>query len=184
MEREEIVNYQLPLLGMSQGTHCYTLSLDASLLKEVKGQGVAPWFAHCLGEADIEAVKTHQMVRLHFDIHARVEMVCDRTLRSYMESLSFQETLYIKYAQEAETLSEDLVSVPYGVRRYNLRPHLYDYISLALPMQRLHPEIREKEEDFTYTLQARLPRRATEAADGCVDERWRPLAALLTLKAE
>ena len=52
--------------------------------------------------------------------------------------------MFVKWVDDATTtgVNDDLIVLPYATDTLCLDQHVYDYISLAVPMQRLHPTCR------------------------------------------
>jgi uncharacterized metal-binding protein YceD (DUF177 family) len=90
--------------------------------------------------------KSETMIRLDFQIKGTVEQVCDRSLDPYDESVDTRQTLYLKFADRNEELTDEIELIERNTHAINVARYIFDYIALALPMKRLHPRFRTDDE--------------------------------------
>ena len=113
-------------------------------------------FTHCSGDLGVKLKKIHTLVELSMLIQCQIRLTCDRTLRAFSENLTISKQMWLTWKENVpkEQNDEFLVLSPQA-ESLSLDQSVYDYIALAIPMQRLHPDCRKKEpkqaEDYLYS---------------------------------
>ena len=93
----------------------------------------------------IKLVKNATQIQLLFDIQGAVELTCDRTLAPFNYPIAITQTVYFKFGQETKELDVDLYMIEQGATTIDVAQHIYDFVSLAVPMKKLHPQLRDQE---------------------------------------
>jgi len=89
--------------------------------------------------------KRENMLVLYFDINGDVEITCDRCLDEFRFPIKTKEKLIVKFGKEYEELSDDMIVIPTKTHHIDLQQHIYEYIMLSLPIQRIHPDLPDGE---------------------------------------
>ncbi|TSA27395.1 MAG: DUF177 domain-containing protein [Bacteroidetes bacterium] len=129
-------SFIIPFRGLKPGIHRYDLQIDKSFFDRFQHGEIRE--GELMVHIDLE--KEERMLLFHFTIHGTVSLPCDRCNESVSLPVSSQEQLIVKFG---ETFSEedDVVQIiPESESQYDTAPILYEYIHLALPMRRVHPE--------------------------------------------
>ncbi|MCY4418280.1 MAG: DUF177 domain-containing protein [Cytophagales bacterium] len=99
----------------------------------------------CVGEARVGVERASRGLKLSFQIDIQVEMICDRTLRPFEESLEIREILWVQWGDQTELIAPEVLLLAQHEENIDLRQSLYDFICLSLPIKRLHPDCRDEE---------------------------------------
>lgn len=91
--------------------------------------------------------KSETMIRLDFHITGSVEQTCDRSLDEYEEPVDTQQTMLLKFGDHNEELSDEIELIERNTATINVARYIFEFISLSLPMKRLHPRFRDEEKD-------------------------------------
>ncbi len=91
----------------------------------------------------VTMAKEERMMDLHLEITGKVNVACDRCNELMSVEVSGKERLIIKLGDHYHEESEDVQIIPETVHQFDLRPFLYEYIHLLLPIRRIHPEDEE-----------------------------------------
>lgn len=91
--------------------------------------------------------KTATMMTLNFTIEVTVELLCDRSLDPYDFPIHLEERLIIKFGEENYSLSEDVIVIKSDSASIDVSEYIYEYISLAVPLKKLHPRFQDEEDD-------------------------------------
>jgi uncharacterized metal-binding protein YceD (DUF177 family) len=113
-----------------------------------------------------------------FSITGSIELICDKSTREFDYPIDISEKLYFKYGEEFEEVSEEIVIIPRDLDEINLSQYIFEYISLAVPMKRVHPDLRsdhedEKDEELVFST-----RIEDEEDEEFIDPRWEALKKL------
>ena len=128
--------------------------------------------------------KSSTMIQLTFHIQGTVELTCDRSLDPFDEPIDIQEQLFLKFADRAEELTDEIELIPWDTAQINVARYIFDFIGLALPMKKLHPRFREEESEEDDEVEGKLVYRsspeesAEEAGEPPIDPRWEALRKL------
>ena len=127
--------YIIPFVGLKPGTHRYEFNLDTAFfavqgIEEVSGAEVA---------AVLDFDKQDHLMTLHFDFEGWVLLTCDRCAGEYKQPLSGKYRLIVKFGDQAEELSEELVVIGRDEYELDVSPYLYEFVRLLLPIKREHP---------------------------------------------
>ncbi len=90
--------------------------------------------------------KSETMIRLDFHIVGTVEQTCDRSLDEYDESVDTQRSMLLKFGDHNEELSDEIELIERNTSTINVARYIFEFISLSLPMKRLHPRFREEDD--------------------------------------
>ena len=165
-------DYIIKIAGLKTGKHYFDFSVDASLFEEfnpdlLEGANLA---------VSLELVKSESMIESNVAIQGDIDLICDRSLRSFKEELDIQERVFFKFGEEAKELSEDVMVIPYYQQEIDFLPTVYDLVSVAIPMKKLHPDYREDDEEWVYVVGDEEAEDSTE--EDIADPRWEALKRL------
>lgn len=97
--------------------------------------------------AKLNLVKSATMLQLKFGIKASLLLQCDRSLEDFKEDIQIEEKYIFKFGDRSEVVSEDMEVIPFGTTEINIAQHLYDFIALAIPVKKIHPSLRDEDDD-------------------------------------
>lgn len=122
------------------------------------------------------------MVQANFYIHGRVELVCDRSLKPFYHPIQSKETLYFKYADRNEAISEDTFLIKQDTPSLDLGQHIFEFIALEIPLKKIHPDlITQYDNSEGDILVYSSVNNSTETEDNNIDildPRWEALRKL------
>ncbi|MFT5617038.1 MAG: hypothetical protein ACI85I_000254 [Arenicella sp.] len=128
----------------------------------------------------VDVRKAETMVELDFHLEGTADLVCDRSLDVYTEELESERKLILKYGEEREELSDEIVIIPHEQHEVDIALLVYEFIALAIPMKKLHPDFREEfeaeegEQILIYSSREDLDENEDEPKEP-VDPRWEAL---------
>ena len=133
------------------------------------------------GEIELEFYRTLHFIRVDFDVHADVELECDRSLEMFIYPVDSEYEVVFKVDVKEETEDENG-----AVRKFNfssntlsIEEEVRDTILLNIPMQTLHPRFLDEEgypKDFN-TKTFGEPDEEVEEQNN-IDPRWEELRKL------
>lgn len=135
------------------------------------------------GVLSLEFYRTLHFIKVTFEIETEVELVCDRSLDSYMYPVNEEYEVLFKVDVREETEDENS-----AVRRFDfdsntisIREEVRDTILLSLPTKKLHPRFLDEEGKPTEFQTKSFGPDSSEQAeqdDELADPRWRKLKQL------
>lgn len=128
--------FEIPFLGLKEGVHDYAFDIDAVFFESFEYSEVKQGQVH----VDVSMEKQERMLIFNFNIKGSVELPCDRCLAPLQLEISGDERLIVKFGQEWEEESEEVMIMPETESRIDISGFIYEYIMLMLPYKRVHPE--------------------------------------------
>jgi uncharacterized metal-binding protein YceD (DUF177 family) len=93
--------------------------------------------------------KGANVIELTFNIQGTVQLTCDRSLEIFDHPLDITERMIYKYGTEEKEIDEKVSMITRDTPSINVAQLIYEYILLALPSKKIHPDYRNEldEED-------------------------------------
>lgn len=173
----ELRKYDINIFGLENKRYTYDFesgdaffeALEQNLIR--KGQF----------KTHLELDKSETMIRLDFHITGEVEQTCDRSLDDYNEPVAVENLMLLKFSDHNEELTDEIELIERNTPTVNVAHYIFEFISLSLPMKKLHPRFRVEDEDDEESEGKLIYRSEPEPdADGgpALDPRWEALRKL------
>ncbi|MEZ0483654.1 YceD family protein [Fibrella aquatica] len=139
----ELRQYDINIVGLEEKRYEFDFQSDKSFFKSLEQQLITK------GDVKTNLVldKSETMIRLDFSITGSVERTCDRSLDMYDEEVDTRQTLFLKFADRNEELTDEIELIERNTATINVARYIFDYIVLSMPMRGLHPRFREEDEE-------------------------------------
>lgn len=129
--------------------------------------------------------KSETMIRLDFHITGNAAQICDRSLDEYDQPVDTRQTMLLKFGDHNEELSDEIELIERSTATINVARYVFDFLSLSLPMKRLHPRFRDEDDQDSDTDNGKLvyqsdpgvPDDDTDQPEN-IDPRWAALRKL------
>lgn len=138
-----LTQYDIDIYGLKDKQYVYNFESGSEFFEELEQELIENGRFKTYLTLD----KSATMMILNFHIVGTVELVCDRSLEVFEESLDIKERLILKYGDHDEQLADDIELIRHEAVRINVANYIFEYIALALPMKKLHPRFRTDNED-------------------------------------
>jgi uncharacterized protein len=127
--------YSIPLAGLREGKYTYEFNLGDDFFKAFEESEIKK------GDlmADVTLDKGNRLLELKIVINGEVEVMCDRCLDFFPLKISSSNRLFIKQGDDWDDSDPELITMPADEYQLNMSQYFYEYIHLALPIQRIHP---------------------------------------------
>ncbi|MEZ0539108.1 YceD family protein [Fibrella arboris] len=177
----ELRQYDINIIGLEQKRYEYDYSSGDAFFQALDQQLISK------GNVQTHLVldKSETMIRLDFSIKGSVERTCDRSLDVYDEYVETRQTLFLKFADRNEELTDEIELIERNTATINVSRYIFDYIVLSMPMKGLHPRFSDEDDDLSdgKLIYSSAPVSETDP-DGdneekpAVDPRWEALRKL------
>lgn len=131
--------YTVRISGLGEGNHDFSFELDNAFFASFEN----PDLERGLVTADVILEKKAGHLSLHFVLSGKVEVVCDRCLDPFMKPVSAKQKLFVKHGDERGEIDDDVIVISRDMSEIDVAQHLYEYVVLALPVQKTHPDTEE-----------------------------------------
>lgn len=176
---KSLKEFDIDLIGLKLGKHEFILNIADSFFSG---------FEHSIVEqgkltVNLELDKQETFISLKYVVEGSIRLICDRSAEPFDYPLSIQETILLKYGDEPQELDDNLEIIAYGTQRFNVGRHIFEMITVAVPLKKLHPRFSEEDEEegsgLVYTSEE--PEEKIEDKEE-MDPRWKELLKLKNRK--
>jgi uncharacterized protein len=130
--------YTIPVSGLKEGRH----TIDFEIGKEFFDRFEESEVKEGSLTANIEIDKISSHIDLSVGIKGSVMVPCDRCLDMFPQQILSENRLLIKFGKSIEVDDPDIISLSSDEYELDLQQHIYEFILLALPIKRVHPDDR------------------------------------------
>jgi uncharacterized metal-binding protein YceD (DUF177 family) len=129
--------YTIQFAGLSLGEHRYEFKIedkffDSHVYSEIKRADI---------QVELSLLKQSTMMILEFSINGTVKTDCDLCTEEFDLPISGNYRLIVKVGgHETGDEDDDIIYVPANEHELDLEQYIYEYITLSLPIKRVHPE--------------------------------------------
>jgi len=128
--------YAIPLSGLKEGLHNIDFEIGKEFFEKFEESEVKE--GSLIANVEIEKRSSH--ADLFIRISGDVILCCDRCLEMFSQPVDCENRLLVKFGKSLDDIDPDILSVPADEHELDLTQHFYEYIHLALPIRRVHPE--------------------------------------------
>lgn len=141
-------NYTIALSGLAPGEHHFEFALANDLFRLhetsplLSGKGVA----------DVTLVRHAHHIHLVVELDAEVQVECDRCMDPYAEFIEFDGEAVVREGEPNDE-QDEVLWVEQGATELDLSQWLYESVVLSLPIQRIHPDLADCNQEVTKYIQ-------------------------------
>ena len=160
--------FDIDIFKLANGEHSFEFDFDSAFF----GLFEESVIENGKGTVSIDLERTPTLITLNFHLIGEIELVCDRSLDTFMYPINEINKVRIKYGDHWEELSEELYLIPNDTQKIDVGQFVYEFISLAIPMKKLHPRFRDDDnDDYIYS----SSESEQESSESPIDPRWNEL---------
>jgi uncharacterized protein len=98
-------------------------------------------------KAFVHMIKSETLINMTIKVKGSVELVCDRSLEEFDFPLDTENRILFKFGDHNEEVSDEIIIIDRNTQRINVAQHIYDFMSLAIPMKKIHPRFQEEDDE-------------------------------------
>ena len=111
---------------------------------------------------------------MNFKFSGSIQLICDRSLDRFDYGLGTEHEMMLKFGEEAQELSDEADMIPYNIQRINVAKYIYEFVSVDIPMKKLHPRFDNESAEDQIIFSSSDEREENETTD----PRWSELKKL------
>ncbi len=161
---KKIVEYIIPVAGLSLGDHHYTYKIDNTFFDSFEYFDVDKG----LLDLSVELVKESNLLDFKFQFKGYIELKCDRCLDKFNISVENSFRLIVNYGDKFEEISDEIITIPATQNNVDLSQFIYEYINLMLPIKNVHPD----DDDGNSTCNEEMMAHLNKYSEQKNDPRW------------
>jgi len=128
--------YNIAFKGLSQGKHIFEYEIDDKFFSEFEGGVVDKGNVH----VRVTLEKQSSLMIVWFNVDGTVNVQCDRCLEMYDQQIKGNERIFVKFGEKDFIEGDDVIWVSVNDYQLNIAQLIYEFICLALPIKKVHPE--------------------------------------------
>ena len=167
-------SYTIPLIGLKEGHHTYEFEIGKEFFEKFEESEVKE--GSLIANIEVEKRSSHSDVIIR--ISGTVRISCDRCLEMFFLPLNCENKLLVKFGKTLEDSDPDILSMPSDEHELDLQQHIYEFIHLALPIKRVHPDDKKGNSTCDPVMLKKLEELIVEEEDEN-DPRWDELKKLM-----
>jgi uncharacterized protein len=164
--------YTVNIVGLSSKAHTFDFRIGDEFFKlygtEILADGAF--------EAKVVLDKHETFIDADFRITGIAKLVCDRSLEPFDESMNIHRKVMFKYGDEPTELTDEIIIIARDAHSLELGQLMYEFISLEIPIKKLHPRFRNEDKDDKA--EGKIVYKSESDDDKDIDPRWEKLKKL------
>jgi uncharacterized protein len=132
----DLKQFTIPFAGLKQEEHRFGFKINELFFEEFEYSEIKEGQF----EIDLVLLKQSTMLTLDFDIRGKVLVTCDRCLDDFELPVNTNQRLFIKFGNETYEETDEVIVLSHNEQEINVSQYIYEFISLAIPQVRVHPE--------------------------------------------
>jgi uncharacterized protein len=126
----------------------------------------------------VELQKQARMMELLFTLDGSVMITCDRCLDEFNFPVDYQSKLIVNFGKNKGEVTEEIITISESDHEINLAQYIYEFIHLALPMKKIHPDNEKGVSTCNREVMKKLKEHMVITNQTSDDPRWEVLKKL------
>ncbi len=168
--------YKIKFRGLKEGKHKYKFEIEDSFFEkypesEIKKANIF---------AEVEMLISKDILTFDIKLKGTAEIQCDRCLDFFDFPISYKTILYVDFGEINSDLSDadNKITISNKAGDIVLDKHFYDYLHLALPYQKIHPNDKNGNSTCNKEMIKKIKEYSTCKETEITDPRWDKLKSL------
>ncbi|MCQ2227234.1 MAG: DUF177 domain-containing protein [Bacteroidales bacterium] len=129
--------YSIAFKALKDGSHDFTFEVDDAFFAGIENSLINGGKL----TAEVNLVKSSQMLKFHFNISGIIRATCDICLGEFDYPIEDCEgDMMVKFGETSEEISEDLFQLADYENEINVAQWIYEILAVSLPIRFVHPE--------------------------------------------
>ena len=135
--------YSVNIIGLSNKAHTFDFTIGDEFFARYGTEILQG------GDFEVKVVldKHETFIDADFSIAGKARLICDRSLEPFERPVKIHRKIMFKYGEEPNELSDEIVIITRDQANLELGQFMYEFISLDIPMKKLHPRFEDEEDD-------------------------------------
>ena len=168
--------FVIPLSGLKEGHYTFDFEIGNEFFEKFEDSEIK--------EGSLTAIVVMEKRSSHLDLVVKISgavmISCDRCLEMFLRPFKSENRLLVKLGKSISDDDPDVLSLPSDEHELDLMQHFYEYIHLALPIKRVHPDDEQGNSTCNPEMLEKLNELLVEDEDeNNIDPRWDDLKKLM-----
>ena len=134
MDRME--KYSIPFAGLAKGSHQFEFEIDDKFFELFENSVIRKADVH----VELDFHKAETVLTLTFRMKGSITQSCDRCLEEFQIPVDTMQVMLVRFGIAGVGETDDIIVIPHTEHQINVAQHIYDYLSLLIPMRVVHPD--------------------------------------------
>ncbi len=166
--------FSIPIGGLKEGHYTFEFEISKTFFDLFEESELKE--GELFAVTEIERRPSH--IDLEVKISGKVRVCCDRCLEMFDHPVECENKLLVNFGSEKDESDPEIITLPYDEYELDLKQYFYEYIYLALPIQRIHPDDAKGESTCEPSMLRKLKEFLVEE-EVKSDPRWDELKKLI-----
>jgi uncharacterized metal-binding protein YceD (DUF177 family) len=166
--------FTIPIGGIKNGHHTFEFEINKPFFDQFEESEIKE--GELTAVADL--VKSSSHIDLDIRISGKVSLFCDRCLEIFDHPVDCENRLLVKFGSARDDSDPEIITVPHDENELDLKQYFYEFIHLALPIKRVHPDNADGVSTCDPVMLQKLKEHLVEDDKGD-DPRWDELKKLM-----
>ncbi len=174
---EKNIEYKIPYKGLESGKYQLEFQVNESFFEkfeetEIKKANLTVY---------ITLNKKDNSLNLFFNIKGTVNIQCDRCLDFFDLPIKYNTNLFVEIGETNSDLSDayDTITISHNENELDLSQHIFEYINLSLPYQRIHKQDKNGDLLCNRNMIEKLDSYLIKEEKKSIDPRWNKLKDII-----
>lgn len=166
--------FAIPISGLKEGLYNFKFEIGKEFFDQFEESEVKEGIL----TASVEADKRSSHIDISIKIEGEVAIACDRCLGIFSHAVVCENRLLVKFGKTSDDTDPDILTVPSDEHELDMKQYFYEYILLALPIQKIHPANKNGRSNCDPEMIKMLNEHIVNGETG-TDPRWDELKKLI-----
>jgi len=134
-ENQYIIHFK----GLKEGVHSFEYNIGRSFFEEYLNLDVPDGYIN----VKVSLTKKVHFMELSIVLSGNMMVQCDRCLDYFSMPVSYEGFLMVRFGEEEEDVNDEVMVLHPEEHQIDLKHYLYECISLAIPMRKVHPDLSD-----------------------------------------
>jgi uncharacterized protein len=171
---DRLDKYSIPFAGLAKGDHQFEFEIDDKFFESFENSVIQKARVH----VDLDLNKAETVLTLIFRMAGSITQTCDRCLEEFEIPINFTQILLVRFGIPGVGETDDIIVISHSDHQLNVAQHIYDYLSLQIPMRVVHPDDENGNPGCNPEFLDRLKTETDENENQPGDPRWEILKNL------
>ena len=167
-------SYIIPLNGLQEGQNIFDIDIGKDFFELFKESEIED--GNLIAHVEIDKRSDH--LDLLIDLSGSVKICCDRCLDLFSLSIGSTNRLLVEYGENIENTDPEILIIPIDEHKLDLKQHIFEFIYLALPIKKVHPNGKNGKSTCNQFMLEKLREYIVEEEEE-TDPRWDELKKLI-----
>ncbi len=167
---EKRSDFVIPFAGLSMGEHHFDYQINDSFFKGYEH----PLLERAQVKVHVTFLKSAHNLQLTFQFKGSIRVECGRCLEEFDLPLDVEKHLLVRQVsgEAEEVVDEEVLNISDRDQTLDLAQHLYDYLSLQVPLNPIHPDDAKGEPECDPKVMELLNKVTVNPPSSQDDPRW------------